>query len=540
MKIINFFYREAEFSRGPLIITVLFSALSNSALIMIVNAAAEQIANQNLETRLFMLFIVVFSLFVYTQHHALTTISVAFEKIIFKVRVRIADKIRHARLDYIEHNGIDKLYTQLMQNSDVLSEEAIGMSFIVQSAVLAVMCILYLGMLSPWGLVLYCIFLGAGAYIYLLYNEEVLRNITQARAQNALFLNVLNHILDGFKELKLHRKKSDAVITELKSISKATETLRSDTKRRQSMLMIYGQAVFYLLLAVMVFLVPLFTTASNEQVHELIATNLFIIGPISVVVGMIPVLNRVNVSVINLEQMEHELDGVMERFSQQIKPKTFQSLRLVNVGYDYQDAQREVLFSVRNLNLSLAPGEMVFIVGGNGSGKTTFLKLLTGLYLPTEGHLECNGQKLRAEEYLVYRQWFATVFTDFHLFDKLYGLGEVKAEQVQALLEKMELTHKTSYQQGRFTHTELSTGQRKRLAFISGYLEDKPIYIFDELAADQDPQFRRRFYQEILPDLRAKGKTIVAVTHDDTYFSVADRVLKMDNGYFVPYNSTAV
>jgi len=176
---------------------------------------------------------------------------------------------------------------------------------------------------------------------------------------------------------------------------------------------------------------------------------------------------------------------------------------------------------------------MVFIVGGNGSGKSTLLKLLTGLYYPTDGSVDLNSELIDRTQYASYRELFAIIFTDFHLFDKRYGLSNIDDKQVKELLRLMQLDKKTKYRAGEFTQLDLSTGQKKRLAFVAAILDNKPIYIFDELAADQDPQFRQYFYEVILPDLKLKGKTIIAVTHDDKYFHVADRVLKMEYGQLV-------
>jgi putative ATP-binding cassette transporter len=186
--------------------------------------------------------------------------------------------------------------------------------------------------------------------------------------------------------------------------------------------------------------------------------------------------------------------------------------------------------------LEIKKGEMVFIVGGNGSGKSTFLKMLTGLYYPSAGSVDLNHEPIDRSEYASYRELFSIIFTDFHLFDKLYGLSNIEDKQVKALLRLMQLEKKTQYRENEFTHLDLSTGQKKRLAFIAALLENKPIYILDELAADQDPQFRKYFYEVMLPDLKQQGKTIIAVTHDDHYFHVADRVLKMEYGQLVDYS----
>lgn len=178
-------------------------------------------------------------------------------------------------------------------------------------------------------------------------------------------------------------------------------------------------------------------------------------------------------------------------------------------------------------------GEIVFIVGGNGSGKSTFLKLLTFLYSPMGGSIKVDGTDIREMDHSHYRNLFSVIFSDYHLFDRLYGVRGVDDRRVQELLEVMEMESKTEWVDDRFTNIDLSTGQRKRLALVTSFLEDKSIYVFDEWAADQDPGFRKYFYEVILQDLKRQGKTIIAATHDERYFDVADRVLKMEYGQFV-------
>ena len=190
------------------------------------------------------------------------------------------------------------------------------------------------------------------------------------------------------------------------------------------------------------------------------------------------------------------------------------------------------------VNFEVRAGEILFIVGGNGSGKSTLLKLLTGLYRPVSGTLWINGAPLDAADYPDYREIFAIIFTDFHLFDRLYGVEAVDSRRVMDLIRTMGLADKTRYRDGAFTQLDLSTGQRKRLAYIAALLDDRQVYVFDEWAADQDPEFRRHFYETMLGELRAQGKTIVAVTHDDRYFGAADRVLRMEEGQISPLSGT--
>jgi putative pyoverdin transport system ATP-binding/permease protein len=177
------------------------------------------------------------------------------------------------------------------------------------------------------------------------------------------------------------------------------------------------------------------------------------------------------------------------------------------------------------LDLRIARGELIFLVGGNGSGKTTFLKMLVGLYAPQRGGVKVDDRVIEPSNTLAYRELFSTVFSDFHLFDRLYGLDGLDDAKVAAVLVDMELSEKTRFERGRFTTQSLSTGQRKRLALAVALLESRDILVLDEWASDQDPHFRKQFYEVILPRLKAQGKTVIATSHDERYWGVADRVV---------------
>ena len=181
---------------------------------------------------------------------------------------------------------------------------------------------------------------------------------------------------------------------------------------------------------------------------------------------------------------------------------------------------------------------LVFIVGGNGSGKSTLAKLIAGLYVPDAGEILLDGILVDDRNRELYRQLFSTVFADFYLFDRLLGLGLQDLDaQAKTYLEQLQLTHKVTIENGKLSTTALSQGQRKRLALLTAYLEDRPIYLFDEWAADQDPFFREIFYQQLLPELKQRGKAVLVISHDDRYFHLADRLLKLDYGQIQRFSS---
>ncbi|HEU4769863.1 MAG TPA: ATP-binding cassette domain-containing protein, partial [Pyrinomonadaceae bacterium] len=216
--------------------------------------------------------------------------------------------------------------------------------------------------------------------------------------------------------------------------------------------------------------------------------------------------------------------------SPQPLPK-WQRLEVNQVVYHYRPEDGSEGFTVGPIDMQLTPGEIVFVTGGNGSGKTTYAKLLTGLYVPDAGEIRCNGFAVNDENRFAYRQNFSSVLIDFFLFDCLLGLdaGEADAE-ISGYLTALDLAHKVEVRKGLLSTTGLSQGQRKRLALLTAYIENRPIYVFDEWAADQDPVFKDVFYYQLLPELKQRGKAVVVISHDDRYFNIADRLIKLDSG----------
>jgi putative ATP-binding cassette transporter len=238
------------------------------------------------------------------------------------------------------------------------------------------------------------------------------------------------------------------------------------------------------------------------------------------------------VALERVEQVNAELP--IEQTVAAPQATAFESIVLEGVTHRYFREKENDVFTLGPVNLSFRPGELVYLIGGNGSGKTTLAKMLVGLYTPESGRILLNGEEVGEAQRDAYRQHFSVVFSDFFLFDTLLGIRLDNVDRAaHALLEDLQLAHKVKIENGVFSTLELSQGQRKRLALLVSYLEDRPFYLFDEWAADQDPLFKDVFYRRLLPALKAKGKTVVVITHDDRYFHLADRYIKLDFGQVI-------
>ena len=209
----------------------------------------------------------------------------------------------------------------------------------------------------------------------------------------------------------------------------------------------------------------------------------------------------------------------------------FEKLELARVTHSYHQEKEDRNFMIGPISLDFRSGELVFLVGGNGSGKSTLAKIITGLYPPESGGIFLDGRPITNENRDDYRQLFSVVFSDFYLFEDLLGLEAVNLDaQARDYLVQLHLHHKVKIENGAFSTTALSQGQRKRLALLTAYLEDRPFYLFDEWASDQDPLFKELFYTQLLSDLKSRGKTVLVITHDEKYFHLADRLIKLEDG----------
>jgi putative pyoverdin transport system ATP-binding/permease protein len=532
-RLVEFFSRESESAWRPILVMATLSGIANGILLAVINASAGTTSQLSLNLRFLAIFLLAFFLFYYTKKTAMTRSTIIVEQVLRSVRVRIADKIRSSSLSGYEGIGRELIFSRITQESTTISQSAPILINACQSAIMLVFVGIYILYLSQAALLISVVSIMGGMMMYLAHHQQVSRELRETDRKEREFLASLDQMMQGFKEMKLNRRKSDDLFAHFKDIASESERLRIRTGTLYVTDFMFSQVAFYLLLACLIFLLPRFSDTSTATIIQLTASILFIMGPLETFISAIPFFAKADVAAANLQELENRLDAAHDMAAPEKtlkEPAAFSVISFEDVMFRYTDPDGRQLFSVGPINEEVRQGEILFVVGGNGSGKSTFLKLLTGLYAPRSGTIRVDGRPLEPEDTASYRERFSIVFTDFHLFGRLYGLEQIDTERVHRLLREMDLDQKTAFVDGAFSNVNLSTGQRKRLAIIAALLDDRSIFVFDEVAADQDPAFRKYFYETFLATLKHSGNTVVAVSHDDRYFHVADRILRMDYG----------
>ncbi len=361
---------------------------------------------------------------------------------------------------------------------------------------------------------------------YSLLDRQAHRALKRSREAWDQMVVYFDALIQGSRELKLHRPRRQVFWND--HLIPHAQTMRAASIQGEGFYVLalsWGQILPVLLIGLVLFVLP---GLDGLETGVLTAYTLVVIqltGAIGTLLETLPGLGRASVALSKVEALRTTLGAEP---AQEGRPPLahWQRLELVGITHRYISADQET-FTLGPINLVFRPGELVFLAGGNGSGKTTLAKLISGLYTPEAGAIYLDGEPVGDHYRDDYRQLFTVLFADGYLFEHLFGLDEMRAAEYLTLVE---LDQRVQVEGGRFSTTALSQGQRKRLSLLTAYLEDRPFYIFDEWAANQDPQFRELFYQEMLPVLKARGKTVLVISHDDRYYPLADTLLKLDEG----------
>jgi putative pyoverdin transport system ATP-binding/permease protein len=511
------------------------AAGSTTALLWLVNEAARESSQGIVGMGMVFRFMVAIVLFAVSQNYVLVTASQDVERLLDRMRLRLFDQARRADLLTIERIGRAALHNTLIQETQTLAENVPMLVVGGQQVAMLVFLAVYLAWLSPLACLLAFGF--AGIALAVRFSRMVALGKAMQAAQGAelAVFDGLTDLLRGFKEVRMDNARAAGLLGDLRGLSAAARQVNTSTRKQWGREFALLQVMFYALIGIMVYVVPLFAHGYHEVVVEATIVTLFIVGPVGTLAYVTPLVSQTEFALSNIETMAGRLAAAAGGASDAPERPLAgapSEIALGEAAFAYTGADGAALFRAGPLSARFRAGEITFITVGNGSGKTTMLRLLTGLVPLAGGSLLAGGAPVAPDQMQAYRDRISAVLADNHLSRRLYGLADADGARIARLLRRLEMEDKVAVRDGAFTTVDLSLGQRKRLALVVALLEDKPVIVLDEWAAGQDPYFRRVFYESILPELKAAGKIVICVTHDDRWFGLADQVLRMRDGRF--------
>ncbi|MCT9074067.1 cyclic peptide export ABC transporter [Cupriavidus gilardii] len=467
------------------------------------------------------------------------------QTVLASLRGHIAGRLLASPYAELERVGPGRGLALLGEDTNQVATLLVALPFVVMNGTIVLGCLAYLAYLS-WQVFLFALVaVLTGSICYRLSRKRSQRYLRDAGKWHDVLIERFGAIFAGAKELKLHRQRREAFASG--PLAEAIDAVR--TNRTQGLSLLYlsltiGSTLFFAVIGIILFVVQRPLGADTAVASGYTLVFLYMMAPLEGLLNSLPQLNLARIAYQRIADTTGPLavepslpDAAGER-------QPFVELELRGVTHRYFRDGEDGAFTLGPIDLSLRAGEVVFLVGGNGSGKTTLAKLLVGLYAPERGSVLLNGEPIAdAADHERHRQQCTAVFSDFHLFDSLLGAaagegGDGKNvagctaldARANELLARLQLQHKVTVRDGAFSTRALSQGQRKRLALVAACLEDRPVIVLDEWAADQDPAFKAVFYREIVPALRAQGKAVLVISHDDRYFDAGDRIVRLEQG----------
>jgi len=534
MQVLRFLLRSDP---GVVLVVSLAAFLSgvlNTGLIIIVHKALTD------TDRISMLLIVTFIALVLgrllSNYLSEITLMRHCQRSIAELRQSIIRKLLSVPFRHFESIGREKVYTALTTDIETINFTLLALPGYAVSIAVLLGGSVYLAFLS-WRTMLVLVALAVvGATLYWLISKHASGFFEMARDQHDRLYRHFRALTEGTKELKLHRSRRFAFVEN--EVTETTRKLMNDTitaHSRYFLARVTSNLFFFTVLGSVIFIMPAIQDSVSEVVSGYLITALYLMGSVNALLRMVPTLERASIAFRRVESLGIRLNTDQEeRSASSDDSHSWKSIRLQRVLMSYGASGDNREFELGPIDLEIRPKELLFITGGNGSGKTTLAKILTGLYQPDEGVLLWDGHPVTRDNRDSYRQLYSAVFSDFYLFERLLGLDAFDLDaRAEAVLKELKLERSVAIREGVLTTIELSQGQKKRLALLTAILEDRPIYLFDEWAADQDPAFKLAFYNRLVPELIDRGKTVIVITHDDRFFHLADRRLALDEGRIV-------
>ncbi|WP_144160500.1 cyclic peptide export ABC transporter [Paraburkholderia sp. BCC1885] len=464
------------------------------------------------------------------------------QRVVATLRKDISARIICAPIAAIERFSIHRILATL--NNDVDTVSVFTFNFPVYGVSFAIItgCVAYMLMLSPLLFAIAAVAIVIGLLINQYSSRRWRRYYEGVRGAQDELQKQYRAITEGAKELRLSRERRFRVYSShLSGAADEVANLKIHAMRLFYATNVTGATLFFLVIG-LILLLRTRLGVSTEAVSGFVVVLLYVRGPVEQLASGVPAFSQARIAFQRIAELAGRFQNreafLLSDTSVPLQGE-IRSIELNAVRYSFPAAAGKDPFQLGPVDLEVHRGEMLFVVGENGSGKTTLIKLLLGLYTPESGTLLVDGQPLDVRHADAYRQNFSAIFSDYYLFDELVVRDETLLERANEYMEQLEIAHKVHVADGRFSTIDLSSGQRKRLALVQAMLEQRPVMMFDEWAADQDPTFRRLFYTQFLPELKRQGKTLIVVSHDDRFFGMADRVVRLEHGKIVEISTGA-
>lgn len=505
------------------------SGISNTMMILILINA---IGNNNKSIYFLLYFILTFISYISCRKYIQTKLTKLSLSIVYTLRMKLINKIFSTSFQVFEKIDNGRIYTTLNQDTDKLSNSAEICISLVTNIITIICVFAYLGSISFVAAIL--IFLVAVSVLIIFYFVSYKINIHFELARDSLskFSGLIDDMVKGFKELSLSKIKKESFSGEVEDACLELKDKSEIALLKFVKTFVIGESLIICVLGVVSFLIPfLFPQIPLYSLLSIMLVIIFLIGPVNTVLNAVPHIVQIKISWNRIQGFIDEIKPDLKKMNKKKSSnlntqQDILSLSTADLIFEYKN--NDANFKVGPIDLNINKGEIVFVIGGNGSGKTTLGNLLTGLYASDYGSIKVNGEEVDVFEL---GEKYSVIFSNNHLFKKLYGINtEDKKEEIDYLLKIMRLDSKVSVKNNEFSTIALSNGQRKRLSLLKCFLEDSQIYLFDEWAADQDPEYKKYFYRELLPKMKKMGKIVIAITHDDNYFDVADKIIKIADG----------
>ncbi|WP_414589472.1 cyclic peptide export ABC transporter [Scytonema sp. PCC 10023] len=457
------------------------------------------------------------------------------QRAIFDLRMLLSRRILASPLRRLEEIGAPQLLTLLTDDVQSVSNAFFVIPILCVDSAIVAGCLIYMSWLSKTMFLVMLGFLVLGMYSYQVLERNARHSLVLAREEQGRLFKHFRAITEGIKELKLHHQRRQAFLSQYLQPTAASYRHHNVVGMTTfAAAASWGQLLFFIAIGLFLFGLSCLIEVKSSILSGYVLTIVYLMTPLAEIMSVLPSWSRASVALKKVESLGLGLATYSAEGGSIAQPTSqfaWKCLELAGVTHAYRGERGENNFILGPIDLKLHPGELVFLVGGNGSGKSTLAKLITGLYIPETGKVYLDEKLITDENLEWYRQHFSAVFSDFYLFEKILGLSSCDLKiRTRDYLAKLQLEHKVQVKNGVFSTTDLSQGQRKRLALLTVSLENRPIYVFDEWASDQDPIFKEIFYTQILQELKSRGKTALVISHDERYFYLADRLFKLDYG----------